>query len=1151
MRLTTVILIATLMQVSATGLAQKISLSKSNASLKSIFREIKSQSGYNFIYTDDQLEGAKTVTIKVKQVELEEVLKEIFKNQQLSYLIDSKTVIIKEKEKSFFEKAVDRFQAIDVRGRVMDEKGQPLAGATVTVRGKNRSVKTDQNGAFYLENVGENDKLVISYIGYQDKEADAASDMGSLTMVVANKDLEEVAVVSTGYQTLPKERATGSFVHLDEKTIERNVGPDLVSRLNGLTSSLSIDQRNGTGTTLLNIRGISTIFANDQPLIVVDNFPYNGNLNTINPNDIQNITVLRDAAAASIWGVRAGNGVIVITTKRGKSNAPLNVGFNSNITIGDRADLFYQPSISTSDLIDVQSNLFQKGYYDGVIDNNVENPAINPIVNILNQKRNDLITEQEAQIQIDALRNNDVRRDLEKYFYQKSLNQQYAVNFSGGGQKQTYYLSVGYDNARNAKIGDSNDRLSLNLQNTFNLTSKLSLDTRLVYTKTSSNAKNNENLFSGSLYQYTRLVDENGVPIPITHILRNEFAESAPSKGFLDWSYNPIQELGRQYFSNDQSNLRAAFGASYQILTGLSADFKYQYENESSDRILLNSEDSYYTRDLINRYSDFDGTKVTKRNIPLGAIREVFQDQMVSHNGRFQFNYNRSFLEQHRIDALAGVEIRETTSDGYTSRQYGFNPELGSFQTVNYANLYTLYPNMGQGYIPNSADLRRIDDRFRSYFANLAYTFSDKYTIYTSGRIDQSNLFGVRTNQRSAPLWSVGVKWDAKNDLFSTSKLISIFNLRTSYGYNGNIDQQTTAFTTARFGITSFSQTPMARLVSPPNPDLTWEKIRVLNLGLDYGFFENRISGKIEYYRKNGFDLIGNAYLDPTLGFPLFRGNVANIKGNGWDIELNSINTRGLLRWETNFFLNKISDKITDYKITQSVGAQLMNDFSISRLSSDYTPIVGRPLFGIYSFPWAGLDPMTGDPMIYLNGIPSKDYAAISQNYKLEDLNFHGRATPATSGALRNTVSYRGISFSVNLVYRLGYFFRDKSINYGTLYRSNNGHSDYVLRWRQPGDEKSTNVPSEVYPVNDQRDYYYYSSSVLVKKADNIRIQDIRLAYDLGNFKLGKAFFDSVEVYGYLNNVGLLWKAADSQIDPDNPYNAAQRSIAFGTRIKF
>ncbi|WP_316814340.1 SusC/RagA family TonB-linked outer membrane protein, partial [Pedobacter heparinus] len=359
MRLTTVILIATIMQVSATGFAQKISMVKSKAPLKTVLKELKSQSGYIFLYTESVLKLAKPVDIKVNDADFQDVLEQIFENQPLSYTINESTITVKEKSPSLLDRALLVIQSIakdlTVKGRVTDQDGKPLPNASIRIRGKSAVTNTNAEGEFEIKGVDEDVILLVSYVGFKTLEIglkDAVMPL-EIKLNVATGELEEVKVTySTGYQNIPKERATGSFVQIDNELFNRAVSTNVLDRILDVTSSLKVEKLASKLSTLPNgsaisIRGFSTINANMKPLIVVDGFPYEEGegltsdifLENLNPDDVESVTLLRDAAAASIWGVRSGNGVIVINTKKGKYNQKTNISFNSNFIFTEKPRL--------------------------------------------------------------------------------------------------------------------------------------------------------------------------------------------------------------------------------------------------------------------------------------------------------------------------------------------------------------------------------------------------------------------------------------------------------------------------------------------------------------------------------------------------------------------------------------------------------------------------------------------------------------------------------------------------------------------------------------------------------------------------------------------------------------------------------------------
>jgi TonB-dependent starch-binding outer membrane protein SusC len=1018
-----------------------------------------------------------------------------------------------------------------VTGKVLSATtNEPLDGATISILGKQTKVLTNADGVFRILASDSSGVLLISFVGYQSTEINFnRREAGPFTVQLESNgtQLEEVQV-STGYQTLPKERATGSFVQVDNELFNRSVSTDVISRLKGVTPSLAFDERAGAEPKL-SIRGRSTIFANDQPLIVLDNFPYEGDINSINPNDIESISILRDAAAASIWGVRAGNGVIVITTKKGQQNKPVSIAFNANVTVGDKPNLFYEPKMHTSDYIDVEQFLFGKGYYDNDLNDDRNFPTISPVVGMLAQHRAGTISSAELENSLAYYRSLDVRDDLLRYFYQQTLNQQYALSFQGGGAKQNYFVSIGYDKNRGRMVGMANDRFTSNVRQVFNLMEDLTVGYNLTYSQTNSNQQGSISANSISAYPYNAIYDRNGQEQPLIRDFGLSFAQSASERGLLDWQYFPLQELTAYDSQNKLNNIRFAPNIAYQLTKGLTVEARYQYERQLTSVRNLASERAYSTRNEINQFTELtaDGSLY---HVPLGAMLNFNSSDMFAHNGRAQLNYGYK-TRMHTISAVGGMEVRQIEMQGRTNKYLGYDVYSGTSKLVNYDELFRRYPSGSRARISNNERISGTLDRFRSYYVNGLYEFQQRISVSASARIDQTNLFGVKTNQRSVPLWSSGLKWNISNESFYRISWLPFFNTRFTYGYNGNFDKNVTAFLTASYTRDLISGERAALLGGVPNPRLRAEKTAMYNYAVEFGTRANRIRGKIEYYKKKGTDLIGSSPIDPTTGKTSFRGNVADMKGAGWDIELNTINTQGAVKWSTNLILNQVSDRVTSYEMAPAPISAYFNDASL--LGQAYiTPMVGRPLFGIYSYPWAGLNEK-GDPQGYLNGRPSTAYTSITNAYTIDSLVFHGRALPAVTGAIRNTFSYRALSLSFNILFKTGYYFRRPSINYTNLFSSGFGHADFEKRWQNPGDEFHTDVPSMVYPAISAREIFYANTETLVEKGDHIRLQDIRLDYDLGAFFSKRSAVKSCRIYLYANNIGILWRANKQGLDPD------------------
>jgi len=507
----------------------------------------------------------------------------------------------------------------NIRGKVVNnENGQPVAGATVKLlnRSQNNTVQTDEDGNFEFTNKAFPLAVSVSYIGLADTTfVLSAAPQNPLTVHLnpASNTLSEV-VVSTGIQKIPKERATGSFDHIDNELFNRQISTDVLSRLDGIASSAMFDNRPGVGSNNLSIRGLSTIFSNTKPLIILNNFPYEGNINDINPNDVEDITILKDATAASIWGVRAGNGVIVITTKKAKRNQPPAISFNSNMTLIQKPDMMQLPYMSSADYIGVEKMLFDNNFYDA--NEQLGYVPLSPAVELMYKNKHGLLTDAALQQGLNELAQYDIRRELNKYVYRKGLNQQYSLNVSGQSENVSYYLSGGYDDNTSTTDGGYK-RYNLRSDNTFRLSKKLSLDAALFFTHTFTNAGRPTNFSS---LPYARIADENGNALPIDRYYRSNYIQETKQNGLLDWTYRPLDEINLINNKQKTNSLILNTGLNYDIGKGLIVEIKYQYENAQGAGKDIRSMASYYTRDRINTYTQVGTDGALFRPIPLGDI---------------------------------------------------------------------------------------------------------------------------------------------------------------------------------------------------------------------------------------------------------------------------------------------------------------------------------------------------------------------------------------------------------------------------------------------------------------------------------------------------------------------------------------------------
>lgn len=1050
----------------------------------------------------------------------------------------------------------------NVVGKIV-EKGTnyPLSGALVSISPGEESWIADEKGKVNLELFPGSYRLTVQLMGYALVERTVELPFeGELIFELEPLELglNEVEVVSTGYQILPKSRASGSFVTLDKELVDRRVSTNIIDRLEDVTSGLVFNRAGDQTRDPISIRGRSTLGNFSQPLIVIDNFPYDGSLDDINPNDVASITVLRDAAAASIWGARAGNGVIVITTKSGKRNQAMKVSLTVNSNWIQQPDPFLTPNMSVNDFIAIEEQLFASGYYNTSF-SNPANPAVTPVVETLYQEREELISGEEAASRIATYRTFDLRGDLRKYLYRPQLNQQYSLGLSGGSAAHSYLISLGYDEQRLSEVGNSNNRITLNVKNDFRLLNdRMGIQLGLYGVKSrqvDQNAGAGDLYFtsSQSMYPYARLADDSGNPLALTNRFGNEFKREAEAAGLLDWEYVPLDEIGLTPTESSQDDWRINLGMDYALLKGLSAKVLYQYWQVQNRSSTVYDQKSYFAREQINLFSEFDENSNLIRNIPLGGIMQNSRRFSDSHSVRGMFDYSVEWNTKWEFNSLAGVELKMLDYESLDKRLYGYNPDRASIQAVDFKTPFPQFNNPVQtSLITNGDGMGAGADRFYSLFANGSLEYGNRYLVTFSARKDASNLFGVEANQRAVPLWSAGLGWTLSEEEFYDWESLPYVKIRMSYGYNGNVDRTLSAFTTARVISNNYlTHVPYAQIVNPPNRNLRWEQIKIINLGLDAESKDGRLSGTLELFQKHGIDLIGQSPYAPSSGIQTFTGNNASTRTVGYDFQLESRNLAGEFNWSSLLLLSGIKEEVTGYEINSPVSSLLDRGATGGGGGTNY-PVVGRPLYSVYSLPWTGLNQETGAPMGLLDGESSEDYRTLVNEADMESILYHGPARPTTYGAFRNTLSFKGISLSANISYRFGYFFRRTSVQYTSILMGRGGHSDYLLRWQSPGDESFTQVPSMPETRDTFRDTFYRNSAALIEKGDHIRLQDVRLGYSLPKRKEGLlSGFSRAEIFLYADNLGMIWKATDTDWDPDFGWATPRRSIAAGIQLEF
>ena len=1040
-----------------------------------------------------------------------------------------------------------------VSGIVVDSNtGKALALVNVNLDNEKSKVSTDKDGKFEIQINESSHKLIFSKPGYENTSITVSLPSSKPLLIQLHGKLTEIEEVkiATGYQIIPKERATGAFEIVDRKLLEKQVAVNILDKLSIAANSLMINNSTTQNKRQIMIRGLSTIRGPKSPLIILDDFPYEGDLDNINPNTVESITILKDAAASSIWGARAANGVIVISTKRGEFNKPIRIDFNSSITLSDKPDLSRINSMTSSDYIDMETELFKRGFYNSKI-NSTKHPALSPVVSLLNKVKKGMVTQQEADLQLDKWRRTDVRDQYLKYMYRPSENRQYALNMSGGFPNFSWTSSIGYDD-NSGNLDERFDRLNLKIQSSWKPIDRLRFSFGVNFNKISTESGRTGYggvLTTGNGWPYMSFAEDNGSPIAFPYQYDTDYLNSLGGGQLFDWNYYPLTEWSHIKSTSEKIETILNAGVKLNIIPGLDADIKYQHHRVNGISQQLSDVDSYSVRSTINSYTVLNTDGTLTYNIPMGGIFDFSNSVSKIDNLRGQLSYNRRW-KLHEVSALLGGEIRTATSESNSNRHYGYQSENLFFSNINYNLPYPLLTG-GMGNVYNSAALSHFNTNYISAFANASYTFKNKYTVSGSARRDASNLFGLATNDLWNPFWSTGAAWHISKEDFFNISWFPYLKIRSSIGFNGNIDPSMVAVPTIKFSksFSMFTNTQMAQIDNYYNPLLRWESMRIINVAADFELFNRRVMGYIEFFNKKGENLFGNSPLDPTTGISSLTLNAAGMKGSGLDLQLKTLNIDRNFKWNTLLNFSTFQDEVTSYNLTNTMARQfLLSTVPISG-------IVGLPVYSMFAYKWAGLDPETGDPMGYLDGEISKNYNLINgSGTDVADLEYFGSAIPTMYGNLTNSFSFKQFSLDVGLSYKLDYWFRRPSIHYTNLFSSAIDHSDYAKRWQNPGDEKFTNVPSNLYKTNSNRDAFFAGSSVLVEKGDHIRLQFINLSYQINPRFFRNAFFKGMQLYGNASNLGILWQASKSGVDPD--YNLGQHvrqraSYTLGLKANF
>lgn len=1124
MKLTMIILVAGFLQVSLAANGQRVTLKERNTSIEKILKKISIQTGYDIIYNSEIFDAAAPIDISVEKASLQDVMDRCLNGLPLTYVISNKNIVIKEKEKTIVDRVTSVFTSMNVYGRVVDaETGQPLPGATVVVKEERNFTVAGAEGAFYLINVQENATIVFRYTGYKAKEVKAAKDLGLVRMEAEVGKLNEVGVtVNTGYQRIKPEQSTGAVSQLGTKEFESRVSTDflsgLVNKLPGLMINNDVQFSSSiNGATsknnLFNVRGISTITGNQNPLIVVDGYPTELTLSMINPNEIESVTVLKDAAASTVYGVRASNGVIIIQRKQAVAGKPR---FNFRSTFGLTPKDNY--SRYRWDPNPVASNIAynQDAYKNSItIDtwsalNSGANLINNPIYNVLAQQAGNIVTPSQAASKYNEMLGYDNMKDYSRLFLRTAATQTYNLNVSGGSAGALYYITANYTGNRSQQINNNNGQLMLSGRTTLSLSKRLSLELITDYLESRSNNAPVPAL--SSLYAFERLQDSNGLPLPVSSgsVINPYFNNTIVSQGYQDHLAYPLRDVEEISDKSKNTNNRVTANFRYKLDNGFNFSFGGIYESSQTALRHYASDKSSQARQYVNSYMQVNAPGSFTYNIPIGGYLQQQSFGTTSYTVRGQLNYDKTLGKDHSINGIIGTEIRDVSDQSSSAAYFGYNDETLLQQPVNYSAIAN---GAGSPRVPKTPLIysslfgqQYADNRYVSGFSNIVYSFRNTYSLTASARIDQSNLFGTNPKYKYKPLWSVGAAWNIDREEFMKDLTwLTKLKLRVAQGTNGNVAKMSLPRVIARAILNEYTVPFSAALTraSFANSTLRWEQTKNFNTGIDFSLFQ-RVNGSIDYYTKKSTDLLSTGRINPSLGSTAYI-NTASIRNNGIELNLHADwITKPDFNWNTGLIVARNTSKVLEVYQNLEYSPISLNDAGY---------LVGQPLGSLFAYRSAGLD-HTGLPQVQdENGkvypLSTTDISTLLRSANSGVIRNMGTSIPTVNAGLSNRIDIGRFYFYCMINYYGGFKVLVPRSNPNSL-RPLEGTANY---WKNPGEEATTDVMSLGGFASNNANLVYNYSDKYVVNGDYLALGDVTASYNFGNIPaLTKAGFTQFEV---------------------------------------
>ena len=1038
---------------------ENLKLNLKEVSLMTLFREIQKQTGIDFVYNEEQCRDFGKVSVEISDGMVEQLLQQVFDSSKLTYRFENGVIMIKA-----LDEMRPQEQKVQISGSVVDTKGQPLPGVTILLKGTTVGCVTDSEGNIRLElPMRENIVLSFSFVGMKTIEV-AYSGQKEMKVVLEEEitEMEQVNVISTGYYDIDKSKMTGAVEVVTAREIAGKGYTSIDEVLRGTLAGVSVMNVSGRpgAQAQIRIRGVNSLTGNMEPMWIVDGMPMQGNLPTsvgvgatdlentvltsgignISPDDVESITILKDAAAAAIYGSRAANGVIVIKTKRGR------VG-KSYINVQSSFAISEAPKNRLEMMNSEEKIAFERSLYE-----DFPNATLRGRASLLYKGIDEgTISRADAMAELENMR--QINTDWFDEIFRVALNHKHVVTLSGGSETTQFYSSINYSNEQG--VIPNNDYkhfgATLKLTHDFNRNLRILFDvSSSLRTEKSSASAVNPLYYATFANPYERPYDENG---NYAYDYSYEPELSKVKDGYM-YDFNMLKDLrentAKTKYGSNQVNLQL----EWKLFEGFMYSLAGTVSNTSSytrKEIAPGSYTSKVKSWILDLYSENE----IPDNLNLGALQEN-TSRSFGWTVRNQIKYARELKEDHFVNIVVGHEVSAVESNSFMQYSPQYDVDKG---LIGYPNLDGV--NAGDLDLDRLHETSKGQDRSVSVFATASYSYKDRYVVAGSSRWDGADIIG--TDNRFSPLWNVSLKWNMHEENFMKScRFVNVLSLRGSYGFTGSIDRNAYPFTLMTYGSLRYYdgiQLPID--VMPGNPSVKWQKKEDRSIGLDFSLFNYRINGTVNYYCNDVNNLLGDKKIPYSTGRGSVVANLSSLRNSGWEFSLNTVNIdHENFRWTTSFNI-----ALNDNKITDAFYEKISDLYTIRRKYQ----IEGYPVNAWFGFKTAGINPQTGEYMIYTDakdedghpkGYPyGNGYIADGSTYSTENAYYLGEAEPPISGGFGTTLTYKRLSLNAQFAFMTGHKIKSfKSYN-GSLMNASrlNQLKTEANRWRKPGD--ITNVP--------------------------------------------------------------------------------------------